>query len=147
VTGSLTAYLDTELAWRRPYVGDRELVPFSPWIEGAGFWQHYLPFPLAYVILGVAVLGFAVFLFTPPARRLGVDLRFWLASYALYLLAVFFPQSSTFRLLMPLFPALGAVAQVRLPALRALIVAACLAGQWVWLSFGWFVDGYDWTPP
>lgn len=147
VTGSLTAYLDTELAWRRPYIGDRDLVPFTPWIEGAGFWQHYLPFPLAYVILAVAVIGFAVFLFTPPVRRLGVDLRFWLAAYALYLLAVFFPQSSTFRLLMPLFPALGAIGQIRLPAARAVIVALCIAGQWVWMRFGWFVDGYDWTPP
>ena len=147
VTGSLTAYLDTELAWRRPYIGDKELVPFAPWIEGAGFWQQFLPFPLAYVILVVVVGGFAAFLFSPVMRRLGPDLRFWTASYALYLLAVFFPQSSTFRLLMPLFPALGAVAQLRLPALRALIVFACIAGQWVWVEIGWWVAGYDWTPP
>ena len=46
-------------------------------------------------------------MFTPAVKRLGVDLRFWVASYALYLLAVFFPQSSTFRLLMPMFPLLG----------------------------------------
>ena len=48
-------------------------------------------------------------------ERDGVDVRFWLASYALYLLAVFFPQSSTFRLLVPMFPLLGVVAQPRLP--------------------------------
>jgi hypothetical protein len=147
VTGSMTAYLDTELAWRRPYIGDKELVPFWPWIEGARFWQQFLVFPLAYVILILLVAGFVAFMFTPWMRRLGPDLRFWTASYALYLLAVFFPQSSTFRLLMPLFPALGAVAQVRPPAVRVLIVVACVAGQWFWVQIGWFVNGYDWTPP
>lgn len=146
-TGSLTAYLDTELAWRRPYIGDKELVPFTPWIEAAHFWQQYVPFPLVWVILVLVVAGFALFLFSPPMRRLGPDLRFWTASYALYLLAVFFPQSSTFRLLMPLFPALGAVAQVRAVPIRVLLVAACIAGQWAWVQVGWFVSGYDWTPP
>ncbi len=52
VTGSMTAYLDTELAWRRPYIGDKHLVPFAPWFEGAGFWQQLpAPFPAAFVIL------------------------------------------------------------------------------------------------
>lgn len=147
VTGSPTAYLDTELAWRRPYIGEKELVPFTPWFEGAGFWQQFLPVPWAYVILVLLIAGFAVFLFTPWMRRLGPDIRFWVASYALYLLAVFYPQSSTFRLLMPLYPALGAVAQVRLPALRALIVVVLVVGQWFWTQIGWYYDGYDWTPP
>lgn len=148
VTGSPSAYLDTELAWRRPYLGDEELVPFTPWIRAAGFWQGYLPIPgAAYVILGLLVVGFAVFLFSPWMKRLGVDLRFWVASYALYLLAVFFPQSSTFRLLVPLFPVLGALAQPHSPVFRVILVVACVAGQWGWMSVGWFVDGYDWTPP
>ena len=68
-------------------------------------------------------------LFTPAVRRLGPDIRFWLASYALYLLAVFFPQSSTFRLLMPFFPMLGAVALPRSRWYRAGVVAAFIAGQ------------------
>lgn len=147
VTGSMTAYLDTELAWRRPYIGDQQLVPFTPWLKGAEFWQQYAPFPLVYIILALLVIGFGGFLFTPAMRKLGPDLRFWLASYALYLLAVFFPQSSTFRLLMPLFPALGAVAQLRAAPVRVLIVAACIVLQWFWVSIGWSVDGYDWTPP
>jgi len=93
------------------------------------------------------VVGFSAALFTPPFRRLGVDLRFWLVSYALYLLAVFFPQSSTFRLLMPLFPALGAVAQVRSWFVRVPILTLFVAGQVAWIHVGWWVDGYDWTPP
>lgn len=151
VTGSMTAYLDTELAWRRPYVGDKHLLPFEPWIDGAAWWQawwgEWIPFPGVWILLAIVVLGFFGLLFTPWARRLGPDLRFWLASYALYLLAVFFPQSSTFRLLMPLFPALGIVAQVRPAPLRVLIVVLCIVLQWGWTYVGWWYDGADWTPP
>ncbi len=147
VTGSLTAYTDTELAWRSAYIGYQQLVPFTPWWHGAQFW---IRFPLGWVLVAVsalAIVGFAVLLRSRPARRLGVDLRFWLASYALYLLAVFFPQSSTFRLLVPLFPALGIVAQPRHPAYRVALVVLCIIGQIAWVQIAWFVDGADWTPP
>jgi hypothetical protein len=80
-------------------------------------------------------------------RRLGVDLRFWSASYAVYLLAVFFPQSSTFRLLLPMFPLLGAVAQPKSTPYRATMVVLFIVGQYAWLYICWWVNGYDWTPP
>jgi len=144
VTGSFTAYTDTELAWRAPYVGYGELVPFTPWVQGAEFW---LGTPAGPIALGVLVVAFAAFLFTPAVRRLGVDLQFWSASYALYLLAVFFPQSSTFRLLLPLFPLWGALAQPTSWLSRSVLLAACIAGQWGWIHIAWWVDGYDWTPP
>ncbi len=143
-TGSNTAYTDTELAWRVPYLGYRELVPFTPWVQGAEFW---MPGPLGIVALVLVVVGFFAFLFTPWARRLGVTLRIWVASYALYLLAVFFPQSSTFRLLLPMFPLAGALAQPRSRWYRAVLVVLLIAGQWVWCYFCWWIDGYDWTPP
>ncbi|CAN5491618.1 hypothetical protein BH10ACT4_BH10ACT4_05160 [soil metagenome] len=148
VTGSASAYTDTELAWRAPYIGYLELQPFAPWLQGARFWGdlwHIGAF--SYVILALVVVAFAAALFTPAVRRLGPDLRFWSASYAIYLLAVFFPQSSTFRLLLPLFPLLGAVAQPRSRPYRIAIVVACVVGQFVWLAICWWVDGYDWTPP
>lgn len=149
VTGSPTAYTDTELAWRSAYVGYGELVPFMPWLQAAGFWAPWfgMPLPLLLTLLGLAVAGYFALLFTPPVRRLGVDVRFWLFSYALYLLAVFFPQSSTFRLLMPLYPILGAVAQPRSRIYRVLVVGLLIAGQVAWVHLGWWVDGYDWTPP
>jgi len=149
ITGSPTAYTDTELAWRSAYMGYQELVPFTPWLKAAGFWSSHwgIPLPMLVVILVLVVAGFFAALFTPWAKRLGVDLRFWAASYALYLLAVFFPQSSTFRLLVPLFPALGALAQPRSPWYRASLVLVFIAGQVAWVHLGWWVDGYDWTPP
>ena len=149
LTGSFTAYTDTELAWRSAYIGYEELVPFTPWLKAAGFWSSYwgMPLPLLVGILVIGVAGFFAALFTPWARRLGIDLRLWIASYALYLLAVFFPQSSTFRLLVPLFPALGAVAQPRSPWYRVSLVLVFIAGQVLWVNGAWWVDGYDWTPP
>ena len=149
LTGSFTAYTDTELAWRAPYVGRVELVPFQPWIQAAGFWAPWIGVPpwLLLIALVLLVAGFAAALFTPWARRLGPDLRFWSASYALYLLAVFFPQSSTFRLLLPLFPLAGVLAQPPSKVYRVAVVVLCILGQWGWIHIAWWVDGYDWTPP
>lgn len=144
VTGSLTAYTDTELAWRAPYIGYVELVPFTAWWQAAGFW---LPGALGIIVLIAVVLGFVVLLFLPSVRALGVDLRFWVASYGLYLLAVFFPQSSTFRLLLPMFPLAGALALPKSRLYRLALVAIFLCGQVVWCYYCWWVDGYDWTPP
>src|SRR5690554_293937 len=144
VTGSLTAYTDTELAWRAPYIGYQELVPFAAWPQGAEFWFGGVLGP---VVLGVTAVSFILFMLTPWVRRLGFDLRAWVISYVLYLAAVFFPQSSTFRLLMPTFPLLGALALPRSRLSRIGLVVASVAGQWLWLHWCWWVDGYDWTPP
>jgi hypothetical protein len=144
VTGSMTAYTDTELAWRAQYIGYVNLLPFTAWIQGANWW---VPAPFGPILLAIAVVLFGVVMFTPPVRRLGVDLRFWLASYMVYLFAVFFPQSSTFRLLMPMFPLAGAIAQPRSPAYRTAIVLLFIAGQAGWIYIAWWVNGYDWTPP
>jgi hypothetical protein len=148
-TGSLTAYTDTEMAWRSAYGDFGDFVPFTAWFQGAEFWAQWWGVPVAALtlLLIAGVVVFFAFLFTPPVRRLGVDLRFWVASYALYLLAVFFPQSSTFRLLMPLFPLLGAFALPTSRVYRGGVVVLCLIGQWAWIQLGWRLDGYDWTPP
>ncbi len=152
-TGSSSAYTDTELAWRVLLLGhyDQALIPFQGWVEGAQWWLawNHVPMALVFGILGsvLLVVLFCAFLFTPWARRLGVDLRFWLAGYAVYLLAVFFPQSSTFRLLMPLAPGLGAFAIPRWRAYRIAMVVLGIAGQIGWIYIAWWVDGYDWTPP
>ncbi|MBK4347336.1 hypothetical protein IV501_06790 [Lacisediminihabitans sp. G11-30] len=148
VTGVPGAYTETELAWRSDYIGYQSLLPLTPWFQAAGFWgaQWHLGWAV-YPLLGLIVAGFAALLFVPAVRRLGPDLRLWLASYGLYLFAVFFPQSSTFRLLIPIFPMLGAAAQPRAWWYRISLVVLCVAGQFGWLFICWWFDGYDWTPP
>ncbi|AMM22308.1 hypothetical protein AX769_09115 [Frondihabitans sp. PAMC 28766] len=144
VTGDLTAYTDTELSWRAVYIGFGKLLPFTSWVQGANWW---LPHGSGVILLAVVVLLFALAFVSPWVRRLPIELRLWVAAYAVYLLAVFFPQSSTFRVLMPMFPLLGALAVPRSKLFRVVLVVAGVAGQWGWLSICWWVNGYDWTPP
>ncbi|MCF8540942.1 MAG: hypothetical protein K9H50_04195 [Aurantimicrobium sp.] len=153
VTGVPTAYLDTELAWRSAYIGYVELVPFTPWLYGLAWW---LPFwgvpaesavwlgPLIFAGLIALLIGY---LYLPATRRAGIEIRVWVLSYSLYLLAVFFPQSSTFRLLGPLFPGLVPLAAPKNWFYRVGIVLVALALQVVWVGWCWAVDGSDWTPP
>lgn len=154
VTGVPNAYTATELVWRRAYIGEQQLIPFTPWFQGVQWWLQFgkivpdaATWPVAIVAMIVLAGGFGVFLFLPATRRLGGDLRMWLASYALYLLAVFFPQSSTFRLLVPLAPGLGVLAMPQNRVYRVLMVLAGIVGQIWWLYIAWWVDGQDFTPP
>jgi len=144
VTGVPDAYLKTELAWRASYLGWKELVPFTPWIEATQWWWHGLT---GWLILAGIVLGFVALLANPLAKRLGTDLRLWNLSYTVYLFAVFFPQSSTMRLLAPLFPALGMFAVPRARWYRWMLVIACLLLQWFWVHVMWAVSANDWSPP
>lgn len=152
-TGRMSAYTDTELAWRSAYIGHQELVPFTPWVQGFEWWARWNrvvePYALvaAIVLVLLLVVAFALLLLSPAARRLGTDLRLWLAAYGLYLLAVWFPQSSTFRLLMPMFPALAIAAQPRSALYRIGLVLAGIALQVGWVHIGWWVNGADWSPP
>ena len=150
VTGTPSAYFDTELAWRSAYIGYVELVPFTPWILGAQWWaqmQWNVPELWAFVALGVVVVGGILLLLLPAARRLGTDIRLWCLSYGLYVLAVFFPQSSTFRILAPLFPGLGILAAPQSRVYRISLVGAFLIAQFFWIGAAWAVSDYDWTPP
>ena len=148
VTGDLTAYTDTELAWRSAYIGYQHLVPFAPWFQSANWWLNSQSgFPVGGLVVVLLIAAFALSLLIAPVRRLGADLRIWVLSYGVYLLAVFFPQSSTFRLLMPMFPLLGAVAQPKSLVYRVAMVCVFIAAQAGWLLLCWGVDGADWTPP
>ena len=150
VTGTPSAYFDTELAWRSSYIGHVELVPFTPWILGAQWWaqtQWNIPELWAYVALGGVIAIGIMLLLLPAARRLGTDIRLWCLSYGLYLLAVFFPQSSTFRILAPLFPGLGILAAPQSRVYRLSLVGVFLVAQFLWIGAAWAVSDYDWTPP
>ncbi|WP_394552564.1 hypothetical protein ACDF64_17200 [Agromyces sp. MMS24-JH15] len=143
-TGDPAAYTDTELAWRSAYIGRGELMPFTAWFQSGDWW---IGRPLGTIAVVALVVAFVLVLFTPAVRRLGIDLRLWLVSYATYLLAVFFPQSSTFRILAPMFPLAGALAVPRARWYRWTLVAVLLALQVGWLWICWVIIGSDWTPP
>jgi hypothetical protein len=151
-TGDPSAYLSTELAWRRNWIPDAaaHFFPFDGFLAGTAFWARLWGWQLwlGFVLLAALVLAVAaVLLFAPGVRRLGMELRFWSASYLLYLLAVFFPQSSTFRLLVPLSPLWGAVAVGRHPAWRIGVLAAGLAGQWWWIYNMYALGNTLWQIP
>jgi hypothetical protein len=137
VTGDPTGYLETELSWRRSWTGESGgFVPFDGFVQAAAIWFRLWGLPEAWgyvaLALGVAAVA-AALLFAPPVRRLGAEVRLWSASYLIYLLAVFFPQSSIFRLLVPLSPLFGALAVPRSTPWRVGVLAACLLGQWWWI--------------
>ncbi|WP_345803097.1 hypothetical protein AAIB33_08455 [Microbacterium sp. AZCO] len=152
-TGDPGAYLATELAWRRNWILDAtpHFLPFEGFVQGAQFWagQMQLGETTGTVILVAAVIGAAaLLLFEPHVKRLGADLRLWTASYLLYLLAVFFPQSSLFRLLLPVSPLWGAAAMPRSRVWRIGVLVACLLGQWWWIHTMYAMAGTSiWTVP
>ncbi|MGN8049685.1 hypothetical protein ACTJKO_08325 [Curtobacterium sp. 22159] len=137
VTGRPNAYLDTELSWWVGFVGRQNFAPLTPWFRMAGTWLG----PLG-IVLVVAVLVGAVWFWTRPAvRALGVDVLSFTASYGLYLVAVFLPQQSLPRLLMPMAPLLGSdvFVRTRRRASSWLVVGVCL--QPVAIVLLWFL-GY-----
>ncbi len=151
VTDVPTAYFDTELAWRSAYIGYVDLVPFTPWVQGMQWWTTqqwgWPPEPWGYVMLGGLVVLAGGVLLLPAARRVGAEIRLWCLSYGLYVLAVFFPQSSTFRVLSPLFPGLAIVAAPRSRVYRASLIVLFIVAQFFWIGAAWSVADYDWTPP
>ncbi|MFT4230291.1 MAG: hypothetical protein QM602_08390 [Microbacterium sp.] len=152
VTGDPGAYLATELAWRRNWIADASAVflPFDGFLQAVAFWftSWGLGAAAGYVVLAASVVAIAaVLLFEPHVRRLGVELRLWAASYLGYLLAVFFPQSSLFRLLVPLSPLWGAVAMPRSWAWRLSVLALCLLGQWWWIYNMYALANTYWQIP
>ncbi len=148
VTGSPSAYLDTENAWRSAYVGHEELLPLTGWVRGAVWWAEWRGNPgwLGLLVLAAVIVLVVTAFWSPWARRLGTELRVWVAAWLLYLLAVFFPQSSTWRLLLPAYPA-GAVLAVGPRWVLWLALLGSVAAQWWWVDGMWAVSDYDWTPP
>ena len=130
VTGDIQAYTKTETVWR-----GHDLVPFKPWFDTGIL--------LFGPVLGVLAPFLFVALFTllmmcRPVRALGTELRLWCACYMGYLLLFLHPQTSTFRMLLPLFPlALGAALISRSRAYRGTVVIMFVLLQIVWIVWLW----------
>lgn len=153
VTGVPNAYVETELSWRgfwMPQTGHAVFAPFEGWLTAVPYWAKLLGLPgwLGLAVLAVLIVLFAVALIAGPGvRRLGPEIRLFSAGYALYLLAVFFPQSSTLRLLFPLSPLWGAVGWRRSWWLRAGVLLVCLTLQWVWIANVYGLADTFWRVP
>ena len=153
VTGVPNAYMETELSWRgfwMPGGGHAAFMPFEGWLTAMPYWASLLGLPgwTGLVVLAMLVAASAWALIAGPGvRRLGPEIRLFSASYVLYLLAVFFPQSSTMRLLFPLAPLWGAVGWRRSWWFRGIVLALCLALQWVWISNVYGMANTFWRVP
>ena len=107
-----------------------------PWFDAAaGLFGPVLGLtaPVLLVAGGTVLLGTRV-----VRERLDLLTRVWLASYAVYLLLFLHPQSSTFRLLLPLFPLalpLAAVSDSRAYRVACVVFGALL--QLVWVGWLW----------
>ncbi|WP_142061594.1 hypothetical protein [Pseudarthrobacter sp. B4EP4b] len=129
-TGDIQAYTKTETVWR-----GHDLVPFKPWFDtGVDLFGPVLGILAPFVFVAL----FAAMLYLPPVVRLGVELRLWCACYMGYLVTFLHPQTSTFRMLLPLFPlALGAALLSRSKAYRGTVVVMFVLLQIVWIVWLW----------
>ncbi len=141
VTGRVSAYLDTEFAWRRAYTDGQHLPWGTGWWHSAQWWFHEAgPW-----VLGAVAVTAIVIAALPATRRMGTVLGVWTVSYLTYLVVVLFPQSSIFRLLAPMFPLAVPLARTRWSTGIAIMAGILL--QYVWIDACWRVSDLDWTPP
>lgn len=131
VTGRPDAYTATETAWRGEH-----LLPVQPWLQQARvFFGDAWWLALAMLLL----LGAWVLLRSRAVRvSLPGSVRMWLTCYGAYLLVFLFPQSSTFRLLLPAFPLAAPLVGVsRSRAYRVLLLVGAGLGQLLWVGWLW----------
>ena len=137
VTGRRDAYVATETAWR-----GEPLAPFRPWFEAPAALLG--PGAAALLVAGLLIGVTALFL-TPAVRSTGLVLGAWCAGYILYLAAFWDPQSSTWRILTPLFPLALAVVTARRGRLLWVVLPVSVALQFLWVDWlwGWTQSGPD----
>jgi Gpi18-like mannosyltransferase len=132
-TGSLTAYTDTEAAW---HTGETTFV--VQWVAQA----VNLIGPLGPVLLIIVIAGMLALIFSPAGAHMGRTMQLFCLGYGAYLLIFFNPQTSTLRLLLPLFPMALTLALVRSRGYRAAMLVAYILLQIIWVAYLW-----HFTPP
>ena len=130
-TGRMSAYVDTETAWRGV-----DLAPFEAWINrSASFGGAHAG---VIGLFGVLVLSACV-LSWPQLRQLGRLTWMWCVCYWVYLLIFFDPSSSVFRMLLMVAPLAWAVA-VKLskrPRAALAVLAVGVISQVLWVAWVW----------
>src|SRR5699024_12010535 len=125
---SMSAYADAGAAW---HTRDATLV--VQW----GAQAINLVGPLGPVLLIIVVAGMRALIFSPAGARMGRTLQLFCLGDGLYLLIFFNPQTSTLRLLLPLFPMAVTLALVRSRGYRAAMLVAYVLLQIVWVAYLW----------
>ena len=146
-TGVPEAYMKTELYWRLWISPGEKFVPFDGWLKAGGFYFGTFLGPTVVLCLLAFV---AMLMFTRSVRDLGLEMRMWAIGYILYLVAVFYPQSSTFRLLLPAFVLFGAFGRSTFYDKKWIkwgIVILSIATQVMWIFVAWHFEHPDFTPP
>lgn len=130
-TGRMSAYVDTETAWRGV-----DLAPFEAWINrSASFGGAHAG---VIGLFGVLVLSVCV-LSWPQLRQLGRLTWMWCVCYWVYLLIFFDPSSSVFRMLLMVAPLAWAVA-VKLskrPRAALAVLTVGVISQVLWVAWVW----------
>ena len=131
VTGRMSAYVDTETAWRGV-----DLAPFEAWINrSASFGGAHAG---VIGLFGVLVLSLCV-LSWPQLRQLGRLTWMWCVCYWVYLLIFFDPSSSVFRMLLMVAPLAWAVAArlSKRPRAALAVLTVGLISQVLWVAWVW----------
>ena len=130
-TGRMSAYVDTETAWRGV-----DLAPFEAWINrSASFGGAHAG---VIGLFGVLVLSLCV-LSWPQLRQLGRLTWMWCVCYWVYLRIFFDPSSSVFRMLLMVAPLAWAVAArlSKRPRAALAVLTVGLISQVLWVAWVW----------
>lgn len=130
-TGRMSAYVDTETAWRGV-----DLAPFEAWINrSASFGGAHAG---VIGLFGVLVLS-ACILGWRQLRQLGRLTWMWCVCYWVYLLIFFDPSSSVFRMLLMVAPLAWAVAVklVSRPRAALAVLTVGVVTQVLWVAWVW----------
>ena len=149
VTGVFDGYTRTQASWRAG--GDLALFSWprvmSLWLDkiaDAPITMGWLFTIVAFGLVAVAVAG-------PWARRLGPAMTSWVIGYAIYLLVMIEPYSSTIRFMLLAFP-LGAIAsgfadESRPSRLRLVVRTSVVAVVFLALQVWWVREFLVFDPP
>lgn len=130
-TGRMSAYVDTETAWRGV-----DLAPFEAWINRSTSFGGAHAGVIG--LFGVLVLSACV-LSWPQLRQLGRLTWMWCVCYWVYLLIFFDPSSSVFRMLLMVAPLAWAVAArlSKRPRAALAVLTVGLISQVLWVAWVW----------